>query len=855
MADVKSHEAPAHEAASLPVMIPAKLVGRDALLGRIYTRLRENQPVQIYGAPGMGKTALAATLAAAYTEQPGGVLWLNVDNTTMDELIVRVGRAYGVDEITNSDYPLGMIGAVANTLTQHKPLVVLDGKLDEQVAQGFIGRCVIGLPAMIIGQKPVSETWTAVGLEGLDANHAAALFKQTAGLADAPDPDVDRLVAMLRNVPMAIVIAAATAKATKQLPVQYLNALTQIPGYNTADPILLALTAAFRSLNNALQGLILMMGVTFTRQASTELVSAISGAPQDTIQQVMNVLANQNLVERFMRYGAPYYRLHEVVYGFAQTSLRTSGRLEGLQSKLRDAALTYAKKYSNADTASHDKLAAEMDLLMAVAAWSADNNDRDTANQLIVTLTQAGDFIQERGYRYELLRLRKLATSSMTAFPAYPPEPALPPEETTPATTDTSTMRMLFDEEDEEDDLAYDEEDSDEDEIVDEDEALDEDDLDEDEDESLTDEETLADEVAALMAQVTAPPAMSVPASSDPITVLRASLVQARQQGDKRRQASLLRSIGAAQAEQKMEIEAITTYSEAMSIYEELGDETDLLDVLDILSTLMVKTENSPAAVLHAQQGVRLAEKLKDDETRMQLLITLGDARQQVGESETGERAYTQALEIARSSDDSQNEAIILLKLGYALLDNGKTEHAIQTWEQALQLFRDQSKRAYEGQVLGGLGTAYGELDQWSEAISYSTSALHIAREVGNKEEEALQLSRLGYASVQAEQLGQAVTRYRQALHLAYEDGNRETIVSSIIELVRLLMRSPSHLSIAQLLIDDAAQLEPNDREVKSLKDRIQSEMLIEEANAVQQKPVNGTARDYASNAYRLLEA
>ncbi|MBZ0290298.1 MAG: hypothetical protein K8I30_21920, partial [Anaerolineae bacterium] len=81
MADLKSHEAPAHEAASLPVMIPSKLVGRDALLGRIYTRLRENQPVQINGVPGIGKTALAATLAAAYTEQPGGVLWLAVNDT------------------------------------------------------------------------------------------------------------------------------------------------------------------------------------------------------------------------------------------------------------------------------------------------------------------------------------------------------------------------------------------------------------------------------------------------------------------------------------------------------------------------------------------------------------------------------------------------------------------------------------------------------------------------------------------------------------------------------------------------------------------------------------------------------
>src|SRR5919109_1055644 len=103
MPDSLSHEAPAHEVSSLPVTIPPKLVGRDALLGKIYTRLRENAPIQIFGAPGVGKTALAARLAAAYTEQPGGVLWLNVENSTIEELIVRVGRAYNVPEITNTD--------------------------------------------------------------------------------------------------------------------------------------------------------------------------------------------------------------------------------------------------------------------------------------------------------------------------------------------------------------------------------------------------------------------------------------------------------------------------------------------------------------------------------------------------------------------------------------------------------------------------------------------------------------------------------------------------------------------------------------------------------------------------------
>ena len=65
MADFTPHEAPAHEAQALPVMLASKHIGRDRVLGRVYQQLKDNMPVLLYGPAGVGKTALAGELASA----------------------------------------------------------------------------------------------------------------------------------------------------------------------------------------------------------------------------------------------------------------------------------------------------------------------------------------------------------------------------------------------------------------------------------------------------------------------------------------------------------------------------------------------------------------------------------------------------------------------------------------------------------------------------------------------------------------------------------------------------------------------------------------------------------------------
>jgi tetratricopeptide (TPR) repeat protein len=681
--------------------------------------------------------------------------------------------------------------------------------------------------------------------------------------------------------------------AGKQQPADLNAKLRQVAPSINNDPAKLALTISFAALNSALQGVLLMMGAVQTGAATAELLSMVSGAPAEQINQAVQMLSGLRLVERTTRSGQPYFRLHSLTQRYAEERLQASGRLDGLRDKVREKLVDYAQHYR--DGSAPDKLTAEMDNFVALARHAQQHGDRDISSKLVIALSQAGSFVTDRGFVYDLMQIRGTPSAP---FPAHPPEPAPPQglfdalasdfdeieeefdeEEleaaargTTTSTATARTVTPLDDEDDDFDDDDFDEDEDDEDDdvittvapvaspedtlnafasnrfaadpVAPEDAlaavgADDDDDFDDDDDDLTEDSEELGPITPAEPQTV-----------EEKIASLRIQVGQARQDGDTAKQVATLRQLGHWEVEQGLLIEAIATYNQALSVYEARDDQEGQLETLEILSALMEKTENAQAAVLMAQRGAKLAEVLDDEETELQLLLTLGDARQQLGESIEAARAYLQALEIARNSDDTTHEAIILHKLGYAQLDSGDTDRAVDTWEQALALFKTQERRADEGRVKGALGSAYAELQRWPEAITFHKSALYIAREMEDKAEEAVQLSNLGYTGVQAGQLGEAMLHYRQALHLAYESGDRANIVATLVDLVRLIMKSPAHLRIAELLVDDGLRRDGTDKDLRALKERITSEIEAAAARGVQFKPASGTAEQYAEKAY-----
>jgi len=830
MADNISHETIVKDIKALPVMLPGKLVGRDAVLQQVYGELKENNAVLLYGGAGVGKTGLVAALANLYTQQPGGVLWMSVNMPRLEELIVRVGRAYGLDEVINSESPINVMGAVESILQRNRPLVVIDGKIQSDVASRFVTRCAEEVPVVIINPDILEGPWTPIEVTKLTPDDAAALFKREARLTTSDhDINVFGIIKLIEPTPLAVIITARAMVASKQTPDTFIATLKQLSAGSGAS-VTNAFNASFRALNSALQGVALMLGAVFSGGASAEFMSQLTGAPLDSIQQAMTVLSQLNMVEKTERYGAPYYHLHTLIQDFTQT--RLGDKLEALHQKAHDLILAYVQKYAIESADAYNKLATEMDNILALARWSADKGDLKTANDLATYLLQAGSFVRERGYLYEVLQLRSVGTGFSKPFPAYQPEPPI------------SFDEVDFDEEDEE---IYD---------LEEEEAFDFDEDDEEEEigvpSFLSSFEEDDEDFPAPKPHPTTTPLFDL--TTKDLSKLRTMLAQVKQAGDATKQLQVLKAIGAVQIESGMQNEALSTYGEMLTVYESVDDKKGLLETLDMTASLMVKTENLQAAIMHASRGVRLAEETGDQESQMQLLITLADAHQQLGESGGSIKEYERALDIARMRGDKQYEALILYKMAYAQLDDSDTQTAIDNWEDALKLFRSQNRRDYEGRTLGALGSAYGDLRRWAEAVNFHTSALYVARETKDKDEEALQLTSLAYAANQAGQMGEALLRYRQALHLAYMTDDADNIVSLIVEMSRLLLKSRAYVNIAELMVNDGLKYDPNDRDLKQLKEQIITEKQQALDLGTKLKPVNGNAETYASNAYSLLE-
>ncbi|MCZ7546177.1 MAG: hypothetical protein M5R40_22810 [Anaerolineae bacterium] len=169
----------------------------------------------LHGLAGMGKTAIAAWVAARRLEagaHPGGALWITAGDADLAALCDQVGRIYKDDAILRTPDLPAKAAQVRALLGARRPLTVLDNAADPAAAD-FVTQCAAGQPVLLTSREKMPGAWDYLPVDELPDADARALFCHHAGDAACADADaVDELCQTLGRHALALEIAGQMAR-------------------------------------------------------------------------------------------------------------------------------------------------------------------------------------------------------------------------------------------------------------------------------------------------------------------------------------------------------------------------------------------------------------------------------------------------------------------------------------------------------------------------------------------------------------------------------------------------------------------------------------------------------------------
>ncbi len=660
------HGAPISGSSPLPIAPPEHLWDRDALLAALYRDLKVGTAVLLHGPSGIGKTALAAALAADYLAD--GVLWIEATDDSIRSLLNRAVRAYGVDPASFEDSSLDIqLQVIRDLLHRYRPFIVLDGQVNVDAAREFVRSCASGIPLVLTQTKLAAGPWTPHEVGPLSISATIEML----GTASGSAPELSQLAEILAGHPLAITIARRHLGIRGINPPDFWAQIAPVPP-GEANRAAGVLMAAYRLLPSTLQGLLLLVGASFTESISEELLSDVAGAPVNALRPAVAQLVARGLISER---ASGCYVIYELVQAFAQASL--GGKKQATQDRHLRAVLTYIRRHADEP----DHLADEIETILAAGLYAAQNNQPDTLRELTGLLDS---FASQRGFTQEITWLESLLEQPDLADQGFlgqaePITEIIPELEIAREEANSLFSEPLI--------------------------------------EAIPQPETAASQqdVIETSAPVEEDTALQEPLSDAELEELEL---------DEEPAAEVVRPAPPT-------TEAAAQYSQALDSYQANGSIEDELAALQALAELNLQQENVAGVLDYIDKGMALAQQSDNPRREGELLIILGDLQTTLGRYQGAEDAYREAISALRPVEAWDDIADTLEKLGDVYLLQDRSQDTASVWEQTVPIFERSNRQAESVQMLGRLSDLYADQLQWREAIANRTRALEQARTPG----------------------------------------------------------------------------------------------------------------------------
>jgi predicted ATPase/class 3 adenylate cyclase/DNA-binding CsgD family transcriptional regulator len=392
-----------------PVQLTS-FVGREAQIGQVRQLLADNRLVTLTGAGGVGKTRLAAQVAAELAGEFGdGVCYVDLAPITDPDVVaVTAARALGLPDQPGSSTMDTLLGFVRD----RQLLVVLDNceHLLDACAELVVALLAgaPGLSVLATSREPIGvsgeATWRVPSLSLAD--EAIELFSERARLARAGFAVTDdnaaavaEICGRLDGMPLAIELAAARVRALSLAEIleglrDRFRLLTG--GSRTAVRRQQTLRASVdwsHALLTEPERVVFRRLAVFLGGFGLDAAQSVAGGADMQRFQVLDLLSllvDKSLVVADNTGDRTRYRMLETVRQYAAEKLGESGEADAVRSGHRDhyTALTAVLDAPGGTDYEHrvEQAEAEIDNLRAAFAWSRENSDIELALVLASSL-------------------------------------------------------------------------------------------------------------------------------------------------------------------------------------------------------------------------------------------------------------------------------------------------------------------------------------------------------------------------------------------------------------------------------------------------------------------------------------
>jgi tetratricopeptide (TPR) repeat protein len=316
---------------------PRRFVGRDSLILEVHHLLDSGEQVLLAGMGGIGKTALAAHIAADRIDAgKGPVIWLEAGEEDADTLFEALARTFDQHQRVAGTIGDERVTVVRELLAEKQAMLVLDNVWNERALFRVMRAIPPGMAVLVTSRHMIPLDGVVLPVSELGPDHALALLTYHARQDYRGDDKARLLCRRLGYHPFALEIAGKQLKVQPHLsPGQLLANIGTAPHTLTIPGAFAdagraglqdVLDSSVKELDDAAYGVFVGLGGLFVPVATIELLAMLLQSQAQTVQAALVDLQQRGLAEIAQPDdGLPHYRVHDLTYSYARTLFEEEG--------------------------------------------------------------------------------------------------------------------------------------------------------------------------------------------------------------------------------------------------------------------------------------------------------------------------------------------------------------------------------------------------------------------------------------------------------------------------------------------------------------------------------------------------